>query len=104
MSYECWLARGGEEAARPKPPRREAEPATAAQYEHLFADWERALWAIDFFKTRQPDNVMRGLRELFFRAELDGREATLVRAMGIEVVRYLERVGVPVRRPPEESE
>ena len=54
----------------------------------------RALWAIDFFKTRRSESVMRSFREIMHRAELDGREASLVRAMGIEVVRYLERVGV----------
>ena len=42
---------------------------------------------------------MRSLREVLFRAELDGREASLVRAMGIEVVRFLERNGLPL--PPE---
>jgi hypothetical protein len=26
-----------------------------------------------------------------FRADLDGREASLLRAMGIEIVRYLDR-------------
>ncbi len=90
MAYETWLARGG--AAVPlKPPRRTAGPATHEQLEQLFADWERALAAIDFFKTRQPEHVMRSLREAIFRADLDGREASLIRAMGIEVVRYLER-------------
>jgi hypothetical protein len=34
---------------------------------------------------------MRAFREIVFRADLDGREASLLRAMGIEVVRYLER-------------
>ncbi len=90
MAYESWLARGGGDVPL-KPPRRQAEPATHAQLEQLFADWERALAAVDFFKTRQPEHVMRSLREVMFRAELDGREASLVRAMGIEVVRYLER-------------
>ena len=69
--------------------------------ERLFADWHRALWAIDFFKTRQSDNVMRSLREVLFRAEMDAREASLIRAMGIEVVRFLERNGLPL--PPEAS-
>jgi tRNA (cytidine32/uridine32-2'-O)-methyltransferase len=90
MAYESWLARGGDDVPL-KPPRRRAGPATHAQVEQLFADWERALAAIDFFKTRQPEHVMRSLREVMFRAELDGREASLIRAMGIEVVRYLER-------------
>jgi len=94
MAYETWNARGGEDAAL-KPPRREAGPATSDQLETLFADWHRALWAIDFFKTRRSENVMRSFREIVFRAALDGREASLVRAMGIEVARYLERVGAP---------
>jgi tRNA C32,U32 (ribose-2'-O)-methylase TrmJ len=74
-----------------KPPRNRADPVTAGQLEELFADWTRALWAIDFFKTRRPESVMRSFREIMYRADLDGREASLVRAMGIEVVRYLER-------------
>jgi tRNA/rRNA methyltransferase len=99
MCYETWLARGGER--RPiKPPRRPAEPVSMELMERVFSDWRRALWAIDFFKTRQSDHVMRSLRELLFRAELDGREASLIRAMGIEVVRFLERNGLPL---PEEA-
>ncbi|MGH7628837.1 MAG: RNA methyltransferase [Gemmatimonadales bacterium] len=90
MAYESWVARGGD-AVPIKPPRRVAGPATQDQLEQLFTDWERALAAIDFFKTRQPEHVMRSLREVMFRADLDGREASLVRAIGIEVVRYLER-------------
>jgi TrmH family RNA methyltransferase len=90
MAYESWVAAGGE-AMPLKPPRNQAEPATAAQLETLFADWTRALWAIDFFKTRRPEHVMRSFREMVYRAGLDGREASLLRAMGIEVVRFLER-------------
>jgi TrmH family RNA methyltransferase len=90
MAYEVWNARGGE-GLPVKPPRNQADPATSAQLEELFADWTRALWAIDFFKTRRPESVMRVFREIVYRADLDGRETSLVRAMGIEVVRYLER-------------
>ena len=99
MAHELWVARGGD-AAPFKPPRNAAAPATAAQLEDLFTDWERTLWAIDFFKTRRSEAVMRALREIVYRGELDGREASLLRAMGIEVVRYLERQGiaVPARR------
>jgi TrmH family RNA methyltransferase len=103
MAYETWSARGGE-ALPLKPPRREAAPATAGQLEELFADWHRALWAIDFFKTRRSENVMRSFREIVFRAELDGRESSLVRAMGIEVARYLQRVGAPFAGVPPQAE
>jgi tRNA (cytidine32/uridine32-2'-O)-methyltransferase len=99
MAYESWLARGGEGLPL-KPPRKGTPPATSAQLEELFGDWRRALWAVDFFKTRRSESVMRSFREVVHRAALDGREASLVRAMGIEVVRYLERAGLPVGEPP----
>ena len=90
MAYETWNARGGESAPI-KPPRNQAEPATSAQLEELFTDWTGALRAVDFFKTRRSESVMRSFREIVFRAGLDGREASLLRAMGIEVMRYLDR-------------
>lgn len=101
MAHELWVARGGDVVPF-KPPRNLADPATAGQLEELFADWERALWSVDFFKTRRSEAVMRGLREIVYRGELDGRESSLLRAMGIEVVRYLERQGIPV--PPRRDE
>jgi len=96
MAHELWLARGGDGLPF-KPPRKTAPPATHEILEALFADWERALWAIDFFKTRQPGHVMRSFREVVFRAAPDAREASLLRAMGIEVGRYLAREGVLAR-------
>ncbi|MBA3317509.1 MAG: RNA methyltransferase [Gemmatimonadales bacterium] len=99
MAYESWIARGGETVPL-KPPRKDTAPATSAQLEELFGDWRRALWAVDFFKTRRSESVMRSFREIIHRAALDGREASLVRAMGIEVVRYLARAGLAVSEPP----
>ena len=93
MCYELWTAAGGDEIPF-KSPRREAPPATLAEHELLFNDWERTLDAIEFFKTRQYDNVVRSLRETLFRAGLDQREAKLFRAMSIEVVHFLRRMGV----------
>jgi len=93
MAYESWNARGGEDQPL-KPQRNQAAPATSNQLEELFADWTRALETIEFFKTRQPDHVMRAFREIVFRAAPDGREASLLRAMGIEVVRFLNRTRV----------
>jgi len=91
MLYELALARGDEQ--RPfKAPRREGPPATVDDLERLFADAEAALRAIDFFKTRQVEGVMRTLREVLHRTPLDQREAKLVRAMAIEVVKYGERL------------
>lgn len=98
MAYELWCARGGDRSAL-KPPRRSAPAAPAGKLELLFRDWERALWAIEFFKTRQPEAVMRSVREAIFRADLDWREASLLRAMALETVRYLERKGTPFELP-----
>lgn len=77
-----------------KRPRRDAPPATREQLELLFHDAEAALEAIEFFKSRNQASIMRTVREVLHRAPLDEREAKLLRGMGIEVIRYLERVGV----------
>ncbi|HYU29424.1 MAG TPA: TrmJ/YjtD family RNA methyltransferase [Gemmatimonadales bacterium] len=91
MLYELALARGAE--ARPfKEPRRPSEPAVAADLERLFVDVAKALHAIEFFKTRNADGVMRTMRELVHRAPLDAREVKLLRAMAIEVTKYGERL------------
>ena len=100
LGYESWLARTGSDGGQPlKPPRREAPPAPAGKLELLFRDWERALWAVDFFKTRRPDAVMRSVREALFRSDLDWREASLLRAMALEMVRFLERSGTRFELP-----
>jgi TrmH family RNA methyltransferase len=100
MCYELWLALQQTDLPL-KPPRREAEAAPAQRMELLFRDWERALWAVEFFKTRRADAVMRTVREAMFRARLDWREASLLRAMALETVRFLERSGTPFEVPDE---
>ncbi len=74
------------------PARKDAPAAAAEQFERLFADVHRALSAIDFFKTRNPELILRTARTLAFRAAPDAREIELVRAMAIEVAKTLERV------------
>ena len=91
MLYELALARGAEPRAW-KAPRRTAPPAEAAELERLFADVEAALRAVDFFKHRSVETVMRTVREVIHRAPLDQREAKLFRAMAIEVVKHGERL------------
>ncbi|HEX8246047.1 MAG TPA: TrmH family RNA methyltransferase [Longimicrobium sp.] len=99
MAYELWMAAAG--TGLPfKPPRRDAPPPTVEFLQVVFGDMERALWAIDFFKTRNSESVMRTLRELVRRADVDAREAGFLRAMAIEVVKYLRRAGVYEERGP----
>jgi TrmH family RNA methyltransferase len=88
--YELHIAAG--DATRTiAPPRKDAPPATEAQLEQYFADVERSLQAIEFFKTRQREHIMRTLRSLTVRAGPDARELSLIRAMALEVLRYMER-------------
>src|SRR5205823_1244142 len=82
----------GAEARAFKAPRREAPPARVEDLERLFADVAAALEAIEFFKTRQVEGVLRTVREVVHRTPLDEREAKLLRAMAIEVVKYRERL------------
>ena len=94
--YELHLA--ADDATRAlRPPRKDAPPSRHDQYELFFADAQRALSAIEFFKTRNEEHVLRTLRSLTFRSAPDTREIGLVRAMAIEVVRFLERKGVIAR-------
>lgn len=92
MAYELWMAAEGREQTF-RPPRRDAPPAPVELLEKLFTDAERALWTVDFFKSRQTESVMRTLREIIRRADPDAREAGFLRAMAIEVVKYVGRMG-----------
>lgn len=88
--YELHVAAG--DATRPmKPPRKEAPPPSMEELERYFADADRALAAIDFFKTRYHEHIMRSLRSLTYRSAPDSRELQLLRAMWIEVMRAMAR-------------
>jgi len=49
------------------------------------------LAALAFYRTRNPELIMRSLRSLVFRAKPDVRELMLLRAASIEVLRTIER-------------
>ncbi|HET6319332.1 MAG TPA: TrmH family RNA methyltransferase, partial [Chloroflexota bacterium] len=77
-----------------RPPRKPAPNAPSALLEDLFADLERALDAIEFLHSRSRPHILRSLRVALYRARLDVREASLLRAITIEVRRFLKRKGV----------
>jgi TrmH family RNA methyltransferase len=89
VAYELWLA-AGQAAGLPSPKRR-SSPASPAELQALFADARTALETVEFFKARNQTMVMRTLRAVLRRAELSSREASLLRAMMIEVRKYFER-------------
>jgi len=89
--YELHI-QAGDATRRLQRPRKHAPPPSSEQYERTLADAERALAAISFFKTRNPELVMRSVRSLLYRAEPDARELDLARSMAIEVLRTIDRV------------
>ena len=98
IAYELWTAARGAQTF--KPPRRTAPPAPVQLTEQMFGDAEAALWKIDFFKTRQTEAVMRTLRAILQRADLDAREAGFLRAVFIEIQKFIAR-SVPPDGPGE---
>ncbi len=91
--YQLFQRAGGQEQSF-RPPRRTALPASSGLLEDLFADLERALDAIEFLKSRSRGHTLRSLRVALYRARMDAREASLLRAVTIEVRRFLRRKGI----------
>ena len=92
LSYElrvAALAGAGEPV--PAPPEAEAEaddaPATLQEMEGLYEHLDRTLHDIDFHKGRAPENIMRRLRRLYFRAALTRREVLVLRGILSEAQR-----------------
>jgi tRNA C32,U32 (ribose-2'-O)-methylase TrmJ len=72
--------------AEPLPrPSATAGPPPAREREALFEQIDAALDAIDFYKGKNPEAIMRTVRAVLRRADVNAREAALLRAMGIEV-------------------
>jgi TrmH family RNA methyltransferase len=90
--YALFTRSGGLEQTY-RGPRRASAVAPSALLEDLFADMERALDAIDFLKSRSRASTLRSLRVALYRARLTGREAALLRALFIEIRKYLRRRG-----------
>ena len=99
--YELHLASG--DATRVlRGPRKEAPPPTTDLFERYFVELHQALDAVQFFKTRYPEHIMRSMRAITFRSEPDDRELSLLRAISLEIVRFLERTGRVERTLPED--
>jgi tRNA/rRNA methyltransferase/tRNA (cytidine32/uridine32-2'-O)-methyltransferase len=88
--YELHL-QAGDVTKRIGPPKHAAGAPTMQEYEQTFQDAEAALRAIAYFKTRNPELVMRTARSLVLRAAPDARELLLLRTASIEVLRTIER-------------
>jgi TrmH family RNA methyltransferase len=91
IGYELALA-AESASARPLPrPKRDAAPSTALEREALFEQINAALHAIDFYKGKVPEAIMRTMRAMARRADVNAREVALLRAMAIEVQKVAGR-------------
>ena len=90
IAHQLWMAGPGGEAELPTW-RKAAEPATHAELEELFRDAQGTLTEMEFFKKKNPAAIMRTFRAIARRADLDRREAKLLRATALEVRAYLRR-------------
>lgn len=57
------------------------ETATSSEMETLFEHLYGCMKKIGFLNEQNPDHIMRSLRRIFFRANLDSREVTVLRGM-----------------------
>jgi TrmH family RNA methyltransferase len=93
MAYELFLA-AQEEPIPVHTPRRTFPPASHAQLEGMFQQMEDTLWRIEFIKSRTSQGIMRSLRHIFSRANLDEREVNVIWGIFHEVVQFLKRKGL----------
>ncbi len=89
-AYELHVAAGDSSRLAPKH-ERESEPSTIENREVTIRRVERALSLLDFFKTRNPEHIMRAIRSMVSRSEPVTREMDLIKSMAIEIERTLER-------------
>lgn len=95
IAYELRMAGPGAAAPLPKHRKASGRRANAEEMQRLFDATEQALHTIEFFKKRNPEAIMRTVRAVARRADLDSREAGLLRAMAIEVRKFFDRVVGP---------
>ncbi len=98
MVYELFLA--GQQETIPLPEAKRSFPlAEHSQMEGMYQQIEDTLWGIEFIKTPNSRGVMRSLRNVFSRTELDEREVRIVRGIFHEVMKFLRRKGVEPGKP-----
>ena len=84
-------------AERPPRPRNRHREKTSRKCTGLC---EAGLGAIQFFKARKPEAVMRTLRAILGQADLDRREARLIAGIGYETAHFVRRMGASHGRAP----
>jgi tRNA/rRNA methyltransferase len=66
-------------------PRLERIPAQNGELETLYDHMEQTLLRIGFLNPQNPDHIMRTIRRIFARAELDPREVSVLRGLMAQI-------------------
>ncbi len=89
MAYEWILTRPEAALAGQDNPRE--RPATSSELEGYFEHLAQLVQRIGFFAKKNPDLLMRRLRRLYHRAQLDINEINILRGILAQVDKALER-------------
>ncbi len=79
LAYEIRQSALELQAIPPEAQRSDSPPATSEQMQELYAHLERVMTEVGFFDPAKPRRLMRRLRRLFNRAELDQNEMNILR-------------------------
>jgi tRNA/rRNA methyltransferase len=79
-------------------PKRSAQLAQAEQLERMFEHMQKTLLRIGFLDSNNPKRIMRVLRRLFGRSQMDEREVRIFQGIWSQVDWHLEKRGVSKKR------
>jgi len=79
-------------------PRRAAQLAQAEQLERMFEHMEKTLLRIGFLDSNNPKGIMRVLRRLLGRIQMDEREVRIFRGIWSQMDQHLEKRGASKKR------
>ncbi len=98
MTYELFLAVQEQPIQLPEP-KRPYPFAKHDQLEGMYQQIEESLWGIEFIKTQTSRGIMRSIRNIFARTDLDEREVRIIRGIFHEVIKFLRWKGVEPGKP-----
>ncbi len=98
MVYELFLASREQPIPLPKG-QKQFPPANHGQLEGMYEQIEETLWGIEFIKSQTARGIMRSIRNIFSRTDLDEREVRIIRGIFHEVMKFLRRKGVDPGKP-----
>lgn len=91
VAYELMLTRDEQAVSRLKPVERDSPLASADEIERLFGHLEKTLVSINFLDPKNPRQMMRRLRRLVNRVELEQVEMNILRGILTSVDKAVDK-------------